>query len=101
MTIGGLVAAVVLGAAIGILSRLALRGRRRMPGWLLTTVGVVAAFAGTGLVHLSDLGNGGWNVWEALFQIVLPVAAVLLVAAFWPKRRAAPRDTDRRPPEGP
>ncbi|WP_141586166.1 GlsB/YeaQ/YmgE family stress response membrane protein [Actinomadura sp. WMMA1423] len=101
MTIGGIVAAVVLGAAIGVLSRFVLAGRKRVPAWLLATVGVVAAFAGTGLVHLSDLGDGGWNVWEALFQSALPVAAILLVAAFWPERGAATRDTGRRPPEEP
>lgn len=86
MTIGGLVAAVVLGAAVGVLGRFVVPGRERMPVWLLIAVGVVAAFGGTGLVHLSSLGDGGWNPWEALFQIILPVAAVVLVAAFWPKR---------------
>lgn len=86
MTIGGLVAAVVLGAAIGVLGRVAVPGRENMPAWLLMAVGVVAAFGGTGLVHLSSLGDGGWNLWEALFQICLSVVAVVLVAAFWPKR---------------
>ncbi|GAA4384932.1 hypothetical protein GCM10023088_53840 [Actinomadura verrucosospora] len=86
MTIGGLVAAVVLGAAIGVLGRVAVPGRENMPAWLLVAVGVVAAFGGTGLVHLSSLGDGGWNLWEALFQIFLSVVAVVLVAAFWPKR---------------
>ncbi|MEV4007317.1 GlsB/YeaQ/YmgE family stress response membrane protein [Actinomadura sp. NPDC049753] len=86
MTIGGLVAAAVLGAAIGALGRLVVPGRETMPAWLLMAAGVVAAFGGTGLVHLFSLGDGGWNLWEALFQILLSVAAVVLVAAFWPKR---------------
>ncbi|NDU71162.1 GlsB/YeaQ/YmgE family stress response membrane protein [Actinomadura sp. DSM 109109] len=86
MTIGGLAAAVVLGAAIGALGRLVVPGRESMPGWALMAVGVVAAFAGTGLVHLCGLGDGGWNLWEALFQIALPVTAIFLVASFWPNR---------------
>lgn len=91
MTIGGLAAAVVLGAVIGALGRQVLPGRENMPVLLLMAAGVVAAFAGTGLVHLCGLGEGGWNLWEALFQILLSGAAVGLVAAFWPKR------TGRRP----
>ncbi|MEU8308250.1 GlsB/YeaQ/YmgE family stress response membrane protein [Actinomadura sp. NPDC048955] len=86
MTIGGLVAAVILGAVIGVLGRFVVPGRENIPAWLLVAVGVVAAFGGTGLVHLCGLGEGGWNLWEALFQVLLAVAAVLLVAAFWPKR---------------
>lgn len=86
MTIGGLAAAVVLGALIGALGRVAVPGRENMPVLLLMAVGVVAAFGGTGLVHLCGLGEGGWNLWEALFQILLSAAGVLLVAAFWPKQ---------------
>ncbi|SNR83375.1 hypothetical protein [Actinomadura mexicana] len=91
MSIGGLAAAVVLGAVIGALGSRIVPGRGDMPVPLLMAAGVVAAFAGTGLVHLCGLGEGGWNLWEALFQILLPVAAVGLVAAFWPRR------TGRRP----
>ncbi|WP_433461494.1 GlsB/YeaQ/YmgE family stress response membrane protein [Spirillospora sp. CA-128828] len=85
MTIGGLAAAVVLGAVIGVLGRLIVPGRPTMPVWLLMAAGVVAAFAGTGLVHVFGLGDGGWSPWEILFQIVLAAAGVCLVAAFWPK----------------
>jgi uncharacterized membrane protein YeaQ/YmgE (transglycosylase-associated protein family) len=86
MTIGGLTAAVVLGAVIGALGRLVVPGRENMPVTLLVAAGVIAAFGGTGLVHMCGLGDGGWNLWEALFQILLSVPGVLLVAAFWPKR---------------
>ncbi|NKZ04077.1 transglycosylase [Actinomadura latina] len=86
MTIGGLVAAVVLGAVIGALGRLLVPGRPGMPGWLLMAAGVVAAFAGTGLAQVFGLAGGGWSPWETVLQIVLAAAGVCLVAAFWPKR---------------
>ncbi|TDD74825.1 GlsB/YeaQ/YmgE family stress response membrane protein [Actinomadura darangshiensis] len=90
MTIGGLAAAVVLGAVIGALGRLVVPGRPTMPAWALMAVGVVAAFAGTGLVHVFELGDGGWSLWEALFQVGLAVVGVLLAAAFWPKQIRRP-----------
>ncbi|MFA1537415.1 GlsB/YeaQ/YmgE family stress response membrane protein [Actinomadura monticuli] len=85
MTIGGLAAAVVLGAVIGVFGRLLVPGRPGMPAWLLMAAGVVAAFAGTGLAQVSGLGDGGWSPWETLLQIVVAAAGVCLVAAFWPK----------------
>jgi len=85
MTIGGLAAAVVLGAAIGAFGRLLAPGRPGMPAWLLMAAGIVAAFAGTGLAQVFGLGDGGWSPWETVLQIVVAAAGVCLVAAFWPK----------------
>ena len=85
MTIGGLAAAVVLGAVIGVLGKLLLPGRPGMPAWLLMATGVVAAFAGTGLAQVFELG-AGWSLWEAALQVLLAAAGVALAAAFWPKR---------------
>jgi uncharacterized membrane protein YeaQ/YmgE (transglycosylase-associated protein family) len=91
MTIGGLAAAVVLGAVIGVLGKLLLPDRPGMPVWLLMAAGIVAAFAGTGLAQVFGLGDGHWSPWETVLQIVLAAAGVCLVAAFWPER------TGRRP----
>ncbi|WP_242910274.1 GlsB/YeaQ/YmgE family stress response membrane protein [Actinomadura terrae] len=88
MTIGGSLAAVVLGAAVGVLGRLIAPGRPTMPLWLMIAVGIVAAFAGTGLSHLVGLENGGWDYWETLFQIALAAAGVYLVAMVWPRSGA-------------
>jgi uncharacterized membrane protein YeaQ/YmgE (transglycosylase-associated protein family) len=86
MTIGGIVSAVVLGAVVGVLGRLAVPGRRSMPGWAAAAVGVVAAFAGTGLCAMAGLRASGWNFWETLFQIGVAAAGVWAVAALWPPR---------------
>jgi uncharacterized membrane protein YeaQ/YmgE (transglycosylase-associated protein family) len=90
MTIGGLAAAVVVGAMIGALGRLIVPGRPGMPAWLLMATGVVAAFAGTGLATLFGLTESGWTLWETLLQIALAAVGVCLVAAFWPKRTHHP-----------
>lgn len=86
MTIGGLAAAVVLGAVIGVLGKLLLPGCPGMPVWLLMATGVVAAFAGTGLAQVFDVGSGGWSPWETVLQALLAAAGVTLAAAFWPRR---------------
>jgi uncharacterized membrane protein YeaQ/YmgE (transglycosylase-associated protein family) len=86
MTIGGILTALIFGAIIGAIGRLIVPGKQNMPIWLTIVVGIVAAFAGTGLAHLFDLKTSGWNFWETLFQIAFAVIGVYLVAAFWPKR---------------
>ncbi|HEY8479849.1 MAG TPA: GlsB/YeaQ/YmgE family stress response membrane protein [Spirillospora sp.] len=91
MTIGGLAAAVVLGAVIGVLGRLITPGRESMPIWLTIVVGIVAAFAGTGLAQVTGVQRDGWNVWETVFQIALAALGVFLVAALWPQRHHRPR----------
>ncbi|MFI0479945.1 GlsB/YeaQ/YmgE family stress response membrane protein [Actinomadura sp. 9N215] len=99
MTIGGLAAAVVLGAAVGVLGRLIVPGRESMPIWLTIAVGIVAAFAGTGLAHLFGVTSGGWSLWETIFQIALAAVGVFLVALCWPKRIVhAPRPPGSSPP---
>ncbi|GAA4227082.1 transglycosylase [Actinomadura meridiana] len=86
MTIGGLAAAVVLGAAVGVLGRLIAPGRESMPVWCMIAVGIVAAFAGTGLAHMFGVGDGGWSLWETILQIAAAAVGVAAVALCWPKR---------------
>lgn len=88
MTIGGIITALVFGAIIGAVGRLIVPGKQSMPVWLTVAVGIIAAFAGTGLAHLFDLKTTGWNFWETLFQIGFAVVGVYLVAAFWPRKSA-------------
>ncbi|MFD0690430.1 GlsB/YeaQ/YmgE family stress response membrane protein [Actinomadura fibrosa] len=86
MTIGGIAAAVVLGAVAGVLGRLLAPGRPGMPVWLTAGAGVVAAVAGTALFDMSGLGRAGWSLWEPVFQAGFAVAGVGLAAACWPQR---------------
>ncbi|MDL4777086.1 MULTISPECIES: GlsB/YeaQ/YmgE family stress response membrane protein [Thermomonosporaceae] len=87
MTIGGIFTAIVFGGIIGALARLVVPGKQDMSIWLTVLVGIVAAFAGTGLSHLFGLRTHGWNFWETIFQVAFAVIGVYLVAAFWPKKR--------------
>ncbi|MGH3240272.1 MAG: GlsB/YeaQ/YmgE family stress response membrane protein [Spirillospora sp.] len=100
MTIGGLAAAVFLGAAIGVLGRLIAPNRESMPVWCTIAVGIVAAFAGTGLAHLFGVSSGVWALRETLIQIAMAAVGVFLVVLCWPKRIVHnPRPPGRRPPK--
>ncbi|MFD0900548.1 GlsB/YeaQ/YmgE family stress response membrane protein [Actinomadura sediminis] len=87
MTIAGSIAAIVLGAAVGVLGRLVTPGRPTMPAWATIGVGVVAAFAGTGLFGLFGPEEAAWGLRQAAVQVGTAVAAVVLVAACWPAGR--------------
>jgi uncharacterized membrane protein YeaQ/YmgE (transglycosylase-associated protein family) len=84
MTITGALSAVIFGAIIGAIGRLLVPGKESMPIWLTIAVGVVSAFAGTGLDKLVGLKAHGFNFWETIFQIGIATLGVFLVAALWP-----------------
>jgi uncharacterized membrane protein YeaQ/YmgE (transglycosylase-associated protein family) len=86
MTIGGFFTAIIFGAIIGAIGRLLVPGKQNMPIWLTVVVGIVAAFAGTGLSHLLNLKTSGWNFWETVFQIGFAVIGVYVVSMLWPKK---------------
>ena len=86
MTITGVLSAVIFGSIIGAIGRLLAPAKQNMPIWLTIVVGVVAAFAGTGLTRLLDLKTRGFNFWETIFQIGIAALGVFLVAALWPRR---------------
>ncbi|GAA2452838.1 transglycosylase [Actinomadura vinacea] len=85
MTITGIITAIVFGAIIGGVARLIVPGKQNISIWLTVLVGIVAAFIGTWLANAFGFHTRGWNFWETIFQIVLAVIAVYLVAAFWPR----------------
>ncbi len=86
MTITGIISALIFGAIIGAIGRLLVPGKQNMPIWLTVLVGIIAAFAGTGLARLFHLNTRGFNFWEVLFQIVIAAIAVFIVASLWPRR---------------
>ncbi len=88
MTVSGIFTAIIFGAIIGALGRLLVPGKQSMPIWLTILIGIAAAFAGTGLVRLLDLGDTkGFNFWEVIFQVGLAALGVFLVASLWPRGR--------------
>jgi len=86
MTQHGIISAIVIGAIIGILGRLLVRGRQRI-SWLVTIlVGIVAALVGTWLASLIGVRDTAGVDWiELALQVGL--AAVFVAAVSGRRRR--------------
>ncbi|WP_028050819.1 GlsB/YeaQ/YmgE family stress response membrane protein [Cellulomonas sp. URHD0024] len=86
MTQHGIISAIVIGAIVGILGRLLVRGRQRI-SWLVTIlVGIVAALVGTWLATLIGVRDTGGVDWiELALQVGL--AAVFVAAVSGRRRR--------------
>jgi uncharacterized membrane protein YeaQ/YmgE (transglycosylase-associated protein family) len=86
MTISGIFTAIIFGAIIGAIGRLLVPGKQSMPIWLTVVVGMIAAFAGSGLARAFGWKTSGFNFGETLLQIAIAAVAVFAVAALWPKK---------------
>ena len=81
MTITGIITAIVIGAIIGVIGRLLVRGNQNISILMTIVVGIVAALLGTFLASLLDVEDTGGIDWiELAFQIVLAMIGVSLVA---------------------
>ncbi|MBO9553233.1 GlsB/YeaQ/YmgE family stress response membrane protein [Cellulomonas sp.] len=86
MTPEGIISAIIIGAIIGILGRLVVRGRQRISALLTVVVGIVAALVGTWLASLIGVQNTNGVDWiELLLQVGL--AAVFVAAVSGRRRR--------------
>ncbi|WP_327035016.1 GlsB/YeaQ/YmgE family stress response membrane protein [Micromonospora ureilytica] len=81
MSIAGLVTALLVGVAAGLLGRLVIPGRREAPAWLTVSVGVVAALAGTIAAQLAGVDTGTLNLVALVIQVGLAGSSVVLVVA--------------------
>jgi uncharacterized membrane protein YeaQ/YmgE (transglycosylase-associated protein family) len=87
MTITGIITALVIGAIIGALGRLILPGRQAIPAWLTVVVGIVAALLGTLVARAFGVATTPGIDWiELLFQLVLAVIGVAIVAGAYNRR---------------
>ena len=87
MTPEGIISAIIIGAVIGILGRLLVRGRQRISILLTIVIGIVAAFVG--FLIASALGvahTSGINWIEHIIQVVLAAIGVALVAGVGSRR---------------
>jgi uncharacterized membrane protein YeaQ/YmgE (transglycosylase-associated protein family) len=85
MTIEGIFSAVVVGATIGALGRLAVPGKRNISVWLTILIGVVAALLGALIVGpLRDTRGIDWV--EILVQAVIAAIGVWLATEFMASR---------------
>ncbi|AXE25425.1 GlsB/YeaQ/YmgE family stress response membrane protein [Streptomyces globosus] len=87
MEISGVISAVVIGIVIGALGRLVLPGRQRIGLLWTIAVGILAAFAGTGIAAafgVADTKGIDWIEW--LVQIALAAAGVTALERFKTRR---------------
>jgi uncharacterized membrane protein YeaQ/YmgE (transglycosylase-associated protein family) len=85
MTIGGIIAAIIIGLIIGALGRLVVPGKQDLPIWLTIVVGIVAALVGTAIVgSLRDTNGIDWV--ELVVQVALAAIGVVLVSGMRGRR---------------
>lgn len=83
-TLWNIVWAVVGGAIIGIIARLLLPGRQRIPFWAVIGAGIIGMFVGDWLANLLGVKETfGFDWIRHGLQIVVAVAAVAAVAAIF------------------
>lgn len=81
MTAGGIITAIIIGAIIGALGRLVVRGRQNISIIATILVGIVAALVGTWIASLIGVQDTGGIDWiELALQIVLAAIGVSIVA---------------------
>ena len=89
MTPEGIISAIIIGAIVGILGRLLVRGRQRISILLTIVVGIAAALVGTWLATLIGVRDTGGVDWIELFlQIGLAAIGVAAVAGSGRRRRS-------------
>jgi uncharacterized membrane protein YeaQ/YmgE (transglycosylase-associated protein family) len=79
--ISSIISAIVIGAIIGVLGRLVVRGKQNISIVATILIGIVAALVGTlvaGLIGVSDTPGIDWI--ELVIQVVLAAVGVSLVA---------------------
>ncbi|HWM01668.1 MAG TPA: GlsB/YeaQ/YmgE family stress response membrane protein [Actinophytocola sp.] len=81
MEITGIITAIVFGAAIGGLGRLVVPGRHHLSLLVTILVGIVAAFAGTGVAELIGVADTAGIDWtELALQIIFAGGAVSVLS---------------------
>ena len=81
MTPAGIISAIIIGAIIGALGRLLVRGKQNISILVTIIVGIVAALLGTWLAGLVGVETTDGIDWiELVFQVVLAAIGVAIVA---------------------
>ncbi|SEL48697.1 GlsB/YeaQ/YmgE family stress response membrane protein [Nonomuraea pusilla] len=87
MAVTGIISALIIGLIIGVLGRLVVPGRQRIPVWLTIVIGIVAALIGTaiaGALGVADTKGIDWI--ELVIQVVLAGLGVALAAGAYSRR---------------
>lgn len=77
--IWSIISAIVVGAVIGALGRLVVRGKQNMGFWVTVLIGVAAALAGTFIARLLGVADTAGIDWiELVIQVALAALGVSL-----------------------
>ncbi|MCC2334299.1 GlsB/YeaQ/YmgE family stress response membrane protein [Cellulomonas wangsupingiae] len=88
MGISGIISAIVIGAIIGALGRLLVRGKQNISIVVTIIIGIVAALIGTWLAQQVGVAVTDGIDWiEILLQVVLAAIFVIIYASWAGKRR--------------
>ena len=76
-----IIQAIIIGAIIGFLGRLAVPGKQNIPIWLTIVVGIVAAFIGTFIARAFGIADTNGIDWlELIIQVIVAAIGVAVVA---------------------
>ncbi|MBK8470369.1 MAG: GlsB/YeaQ/YmgE family stress response membrane protein [Candidatus Phosphoribacter sp.] len=79
--ISSIISAIVVGAVIGALGRLVVRGRQHISILVTIVIGIVAALIGTFIANALGVGNTSGIDWiKLVIQVVLAAIGVSLYA---------------------
>ena len=88
MGIGGIISAIVVGAIIGALGRLLVRGKQNISILVTIIIGIVAALIGTWLAQIIGVEVTDGIDWiEILLQVVVAALFVVVYTNWAGKRR--------------
>jgi uncharacterized membrane protein YeaQ/YmgE (transglycosylase-associated protein family) len=88
LTVSAFVIAIIVGAVIGVLGRLALPGRQNISMIATVLVGIVAAIVGTliaGALHVRHTDGIDWI--QLFIQVILAAVGVALISGSGGRRR--------------
>ncbi|MCR6689066.1 GlsB/YeaQ/YmgE family stress response membrane protein [Cellulomonas sp.] len=81
MTVTGIITAIIIGAIIGVLGRLVVRGRQNISILLTIAIGIIAALLGTWVASLLGVKDTGGVDWiELLLQVAFAAVGVAIAA---------------------
>jgi uncharacterized membrane protein YeaQ/YmgE (transglycosylase-associated protein family) len=97
MTITGIISAILIGIAIGVIGRLIVPGRQPIGILVTILVGIVSAFIGTALARAMGIptATSGVDWLELLVQVIVAALGVALISALMGRRKTGILGTRR------
>ncbi|AEI13175.1 GlsB/YeaQ/YmgE family stress response membrane protein [Cellulomonas gilvus] len=81
MTVTGIITAIIIGAIVGVLGRLVVRGRQNISILLTIVIGIIAALLGTWVASLLGVKDTDGIDWiELLLQVAFAAVGVAIAA---------------------